>query len=55
MLLWDGHNTYIYTNEVLVLTIFDNYKIFTNLHTVQITTALTMSSQSVMSSLVVAC
>jgi hypothetical protein len=39
----------------LETTICDNYKAFTNLHTVQITTAHTMSSQTVMSSLVVAC
>jgi hypothetical protein len=39
----------------LELTICDNYKTFINLHTVQITTAHTVSSQSVMSSLVVAC
>jgi hypothetical protein len=39
----------------LETTICDNYKTFTNQHTVQITTAHTMSSQSVMSSLLVAC
>jgi hypothetical protein len=44
------------SDDVVTLEIIcDNYKTFINVHTVEITRAHTISLQSVMSSLVVAC
>jgi hypothetical protein len=50
-----SNRSYCVDVVTLEITICDNYKTFTNLHTVEITMAHSMSSQSVMSSLAVAC